>query len=346
MNSHFFRRLSRFFQRPLVIRLGMLLALIAIAVLALWLFMIQMPGQSYSGPLPQLTPEEIELRETLKNEVRTFSETIGPRNYGHLENLDQTKAYLEDTFEKYGYEVTEQNFSTPNGDRYTNLSVEITGRDKPDEIIVVGGHYDSAFNTPGANDNGTGTAATLELSKLLANTAPKRTLRFIAFTNEEPPFFWTDNMGSLVYAKNAKESNQKIVAMLSMETMGFYSKQPDSQRYLFPLNKLYPTQGNFIAFIGNLGSGYLVRDAIASFRNYAQIPSEGVSLPASIPGVGWSDQWSFWQQGYPGIMVTDTAPYRYPHYHTKNDTLDKIDFDRFAHVVMSLSKVIQDLANA
>ena len=134
--------------------------------------------------------------------------------------------------------------------------------------------------------------------------------------------------------------------MFSLETMGFYSDQSKSQMYPFPLNLIYPNRGNFIAFVGNIGSGYLLRDAISSFRKHAQIPSEGAVLPAWIPGVGWSDQWSFWQEGYPGIMVTDTATYRYPHYHTENDTTDKIDFDQFVHVVSSLAQVITELDSA
>ena len=223
--------------------------------------------------------------------------------------------------------------------------MEKKGTEYPDEIIVVGGHYDSAFNTPGANDNGTGTAATLVLADQFAQVSPKRTIRFVAFTNEEPPYFWTDSMGSLVYAKAMKQQGKKVVAMISLETMGYFSDQPDSQPYPFPLSLIYPHTGNFISFIGNLQSGYLVRDAIASFRQQASVPSEGASLPSWITGVGWSDQWSFWQQGFPGIMVTDTATYRYPHYHTENDTPDKIDYVRFTHVVSGLFPVILELAN-
>ncbi len=231
-----------------------------------------------------------------------------------------------------------------NNESYYNLEVEQLGTQKPKEIVIIGGHYDSAFNSPGANDNGTGAAATLELARLFKDKTTDRTIRFVEFTNEEPPFFWTDNMGSLVYAKQLQKNDEKVVAMLSLETMGYFSDAAESQRYPFPINFFYPNQGNFIAFIGNLGSGGLVRDAISSFRKLAQFPSEGVSLPSWIPGIGWSDQWSFWQQGYQGIMVTDTAPYRYPYYHTEQDTLDKIDFEKLARIVNSLSDVISDLA--
>ena len=150
-------------------------------------------------------------------------------------------------------------------------------------------------------------------------------------------------MGSLVYAKQLNQRDEKVVAMLSLETMGYFSEKVGSQKYPFPIGLLYPNQGNFIGFIGNLGSGDLVRKAIASFRRDTQFPSEGASLPSWIPGVGWSDHWSFWQQGYKGIMVTDTAPFRYPYYHTEQDTLDKIDFEKLARVVSGLAKVISAL---
>lgn len=150
-------------------------------------------------------------------------------------------------------------------------------------------------------------------------------------------------MGSLVYAKQI-DPQTKVVAMLSLETMGYFSDMIGSQKYPFPLNLFYPNQGNFIAFIGNLNSGDLVRRSISSFRRHGQFPSEGAALPSWIAGVGWSDQWSFWQQGYQGIMVTDTAPFRYSHYHTLDDTIDKINFDKLTRVVSGLVKVISDLA--
>ncbi|MGD2184269.1 M28 family peptidase [Lusitaniella coriacea] len=150
--------------------------------------------------------------------------------------------------------------------------------------------------------------------------------------------------GSLVYAEQLHQDKEKIVAMLSLETMGYFSNIAGSQKYPFPLDLLYPNRGDFISFVGNLNSRKLVRRTIKSFRDRARFPSEGAALPSWIPGVGWSDQWSFWQQGNPGIMITDTAPYRYPYYHTEQDTPDKINFDKLARVVAALAEVISDLA--
>jgi Zn-dependent M28 family amino/carboxypeptidase len=224
-----------------------------------------------------------------------------------------------------------------------NIEAEIPGN-RP-EIIVIGAHYDSVFGSPGANDNGTGAAATLALARRFASAKPKHTLRFVAFVNEEPPYFLSGEMGSLVYARRCKERGDKISAMISLETIGYFSDAPDSQTYPSPgLGVFYPKVGNFIGFVSNVKSRALLRRVIKLFRRNAKIPSEGASLPAFIPGVSWSDQWSFWQHGYPAIMVTDTAPFRYPYYHSSNDTPDKLDYDRFTLVVSGMEKVIQELA--
>jgi hypothetical protein len=162
--------------------------------------------------------------------------------------------------------------------------------------------------------------------------------------NEEPPFYLTGEMGSLVHARLARQRGEAIVAMLSIETVGYYTDAERSQHYPFPFGLLYPSQGNFVGFVGNLGSRGLVRRAIGAFRRAAAFPSEGLAAPAFIPGIGWSDHWSFWQQGYPAAMVTDTAVFRYGPYHTKADTPEKVSYDALARVVAGLERVVADLA--
>jgi Zn-dependent M28 family amino/carboxypeptidase len=184
----------------------------------------------------------------------------------------------------------------------------------------------------------------LALARRFAGRKTEHTLRFVAFVNEEPPYFLSGEMGSLVYAGRCKARGDKISAMISLETIGYFSDAPDSQIYPSRLlSAFYPKVGNFIGFVSNVHSRTLLRRAIALFRKHAKIPSEGAALPWFIPGVSWSDQWSFWKHGYPGMMVTDTAPFRYPHYHSANDTPDKLDYDRFALVVSGMEKVIQGL---
>ena len=305
--------------------------------------MIRMPGESYHGELPPLTQKEITLQNALQQDVEKLAGEIGRRNYLYYDGLIAATDFLERKISQVGYKVKRQEYEIDN-QTYYNLEVEIIGTEKPQEIVVVGGHYDSVYTSPAANDNGTGAAATLELARLFAGKKPARTLRFVEFVNEEPPFFQTDQMGSLVYAKQCRDRKDNIVAMLSLETMGYYSDEIGSQQYPFPLDRIYPLQGNFIGFVGNLESRKLVHNVVESFRRHAKFPSEGATLPRLIPGVGWSDQWAFWQQGYPGVMVTDTAPFRYPYYHTDEDTPDKIDYERLARVVAGLEQVIAELA--
>ena len=324
------------------IRLAVFFVILLALTVWVYLTMFWMPEQSYRGQLPPLQEEEITLQNLLQQDIRKIAVEIGARNVSQYDQLNNTKDFLETALTQSGYAVTQQEYKIKN-QKYYNLEVEKVGTEYPNEVIVVGAHYDSAFKSPGANDNATGVAATLELARIFAQIPTKRTIRFVEFTNEEPPFFWTENMGSLVYARQI-DQDTKVVAMLSLETMGYFSDVVGSQRYPFPINLFYPDQGNFIGFVGNLDSGNLVRKSIASFRRHARFPSQGVSLPSWIPGIGWSDQWSFWQQGYKGIMVTDTAPYRYSHYHTLDDTFDKINFDRLARVVSGLAAVISDLA--
>jgi Peptidase family M28 len=319
-----------------------ILFLIIISLLVFgWSLMVWMPGESYRQALPPLSAAEIQLKDRLKSDVETLAVKIGRRNFDSYQNLVAAKDFLSTELEQAGYKVREQKY-TIEGKDFSNLEVEIPGSSRADEILVIGGHYDSAFNSPGANDNATGAAAVLALAREFVGTKPMRTLRFVEFTNEEPPYFWTKNMGSLVYAQNAKKRGDKIVGMFSLETLGYFTDKANTQKYPPPLSFLYPSQGDFIGFISDINSRELLRNTIRSFRAQAKFPSEGAALPSTIQGVGWSDHWSFWEQGYQAVMITDTAPFRYPHYHTAEDTLDKIDFEKLSRVTYGLSKVIRD----
>ena len=212
-----------------------------------------------------------------------------------------------------------------------------------DEIVVIGAHYDTVSGSPGANDNGSGVAALLALARRFAARPVARTLRFVAFVNEEQPYFQTYAMGSRVYARRCGQRREKVVAAVSLETIGYFSDAAGSQKYPPLLSAVYPTTGNFIGFVSDLRSLPLVDRVTAAFRRRARFPSEKGAMPSALPGVGWSDHWSFWQEGYPAVMVTDTAPYRYPHYHLASDTPDKIDYDRLARVVDGLVGVVGEL---
>lgn len=322
--------------------LGLLLILVVGAITA-WLVLMRMPGRSYRGPLPPLTAEQRALSDALRRDVIRLATTIGPRNVTHPRQYQAAAEFIEAALCETGLHVTRQEFHA-DGDLCVNLVGELPGAERRGEIVVVGAHYDTCFSTPGANDNGSGVAAVLALARRFADARPARTVRFVAFANEEPPYFKTPQMGSLVYAKTCRERGDNIVAMLSLETIGFYSDAPRSQRYPFPVGLFYPSRGDFIAFVSRTRHVGLVRRCTGVFRRHAEFPSEGAALPGALPGVDWSDHWAFWQAGYPALMVTDTAPFRYAHYHTDEDTPDKLDYDRLARVVSGLEQVVADLA--
>jgi Zn-dependent M28 family amino/carboxypeptidase len=204
---------------------------------------------------------------------------------------------------------------------------------------VVGAHYDTVPGSPGADDNASGVAVLIELA------AMKMPVRLVAFANEEPPYSFGPDMGSWAWAKRARDRGEPIRAMFSLEMLGYYRDTAGSQRYPAPLGLFYPDRADFIAFVGDLGARGLVRRSIGAFRKSAAFPSEGVAAPAFIPGVTWSDHWSFRRHGYPAIMITDTAFYRYPHYHLPNDTPDKLDYERMARVTLGLAAMLNELAN-
>lgn len=301
-----------------------------------------MPGESFAGALPALTASQSTLADELKRDVMVLGKEIGERNLDHPKELAKAADYIEEQFQKAGLKVERQTYEV-NGQDCSNLIAEIGG--KTDEIVLIGAHYDSVRGAPGANDNGSGVAALLALARRMAKEQSQRTLRFVAFVNEEPPYFQTADMGSVVNAKAAKERGDKISAMMSIETIGCYLDAPDSQHYPPPFNLFYPSKGNFIAFVGNTESAELVKRIVGKFRHDVRFPSEGAAVLGSIEGVGWSDHWSFWQEGYAALMVTDTAPFRYKWYHTAGDTPDKIDYERTARVVEGLEIVIRDLLN-
>ena len=320
------------------------LAVIPLVVLAAIWFVTGMPGNSWSGALPPLTDKEGRVRDNLKHHVAELAGRIGERNVWRPEAMTDAAAYIRKTLEDAGYAVSLQPFSS-RGQTVNNIEAILPGHGAADEIIVVGAHYDSVADSPGADDNASGVAALLELARLLAGTTLPRTVRFVAFANEEAPFFYGNEMGSNLYAERAQAQGARIEAMLSLETMGYYTDQPGSQRYPFPFSYLYPDTGNFIGFVGNFSSRPLVRQAVGAFRASTGFPSEGVAAPSGMEGIHWSDHWSFWQAGYPAIMVTDTAPFRYPHYHTTADTPEQLDYSSLARVTVGLAEVVRVLAS-
>jgi hypothetical protein len=292
--------------------------------------------------LAALTPAEREIAGQLRSHVTHLAGSIGPRNLQHPGTLERAAAYIEGMFARDGYAPRRQTFAV-GGRVVANVEAERSGTTPRPAVTLFGAHYDSAGYSPGANDNASGVAVLLELARLAAQERLGSTARFVAFVNEEPPHFMTDTMGSLVYATAAARRGEPIRAMISLETLGYFSDAPGSQQYPRPFNLLFPDRGNFVAMVSNVSSAALLRHVRNAFQEATSLPVVASPAPERIPGIGWSDHWSFWQHGMRAVMLTDTAPYRYPHYHTQQDTPDKIDYERLARVVTGCFGVLRSL---
>ena len=309
----------------------------------------------HAGPLPGLTEEEADVSQRLRQHVDMLARVIGDRNVlTHPHNLELAVAFIERALGDLNLTPASQTYKVLGDKPVRNIDAQMdgtggaSGAGAADEILIVGAHYDSIAipgGCPAANDNASGVAAVLEIARLLRPRSLRRSIRFVAFVNEEPPFFQTDDMGSLVYARRCRQRNEKIVGMITPETIGCYSDQRGSQSFPMPLKLVYPSVGNFIAFVGNAASAKLVGDVTTTFRRTSKFPAVGFAAPSWVSKAGWSDHWSFWQCGYPALMATDTAPLRYRYYHTPQDTPDKLDYDRMARVVVGLTRVIEHLGN-
>jgi hypothetical protein len=334
----------RWYKSPRTI-FAILLSLPLIALVVAWAWCIRMPGASHGGALGAATPLQLQLAEELARDVQILGGDIGERHAGKPDALKRAASHIDQSLTRAGFRVERHHYQGRDEQVFVNLEAQQRGQDHElgNEFVIVGAHYDGAVGAPAANDNGTGVAALLALARRFAGRKHARMLRFVAFANEEPPHFQQPDMGSVVYAAACKARGDDVVAMLSLETMGYYRDGADTQAYPFPLSLFYPDVGDFIAIVGDLSSRALVHRVVEDFSATTPFPSEGAALPGSIPGVGWSDHWSFWQHGYPAVMITDTAPFRYPAYHTAEDTPDKVDHERLARVVLGVDEAITRL---
>lgn len=279
----------------------------------------------------------------LQAHVEYLAGAIGERNVFRPEALRAAADYIQAEWCHQGYQVTPHWYEL-DGVQWANLEVMKVGSIWPEEILLIGAHYDSVRGSPGANDNASGVATLLEISRLLAKVAPAITIRFVAFVNEEPPFFFTRQQGSMVYAKAARARGDNIRLMVSLETIGCYLDAAGSQQYPFLFKFFHPDRANFLAFVSDFRSSRIMRRVARIFRAESDFPLEQTGTFWFIPGVAWSDHWSFWRQGYQAFMVTDTAFYRYPYYHTAEDRPERLAYLQLARVTVGLSRVFAIMA--
>jgi Zn-dependent M28 family amino/carboxypeptidase len=255
--------------------------------------------------------------------------------------LNAASDFIEKDMQALGFTVESQVYLC-NSSMVRNLIAEQPGKDLLKPNIILGAHYDTVQNTPGADDNASGVAGLLEIARLLKNYSNTRTIKYVAFTHEEPPFFYTSHMGSRQYARKVKHSQSKVLLMFSLEMIG-YAGEHHIQKYPFPLMRQimgYPKSGNFIALVGNLHSMNIVRLVKRAMHSECSIGVESLCAPGFIPPLFLSDHSSFWRHGYHAVMVTDTAFLRNPHYHLPSDTLSTINFQFLAEVVAGVCNAV------
>ena len=271
-----------------------------------------------------------------------LSETLVPRDEAHRANLDRVAAYVAGELRRTGGKVEEQTFQV---DKRTYRNVVATFGPQSGETVVVGAHYDAFGPFPGADDNASGVAGLIELGRLLGKTPPHRPVQLVAYTLEEPPHFRTENMGSAVHASALQRAGTRVRAMFSLEMIGYFSDAPGSQDYPLPvLHALYPDRGNFIAVVGRFGEAGLARSVKRAMSGAATLPVRSITAPAALAGVDFSDHLSYWERGIAAVMITDTAFFRNRNYHTKDDTAERLDYERMAKVVAGVFAAVQALA--
>lgn len=297
------------------------------------------------------------LIDALFRHVRELSEIIGHRSVQNYDSLQKTAQYISKELQNYGYNVELQKYYVPDirvnlmhaqpqqfKEAYNVIATK-RGQKAPEEVIVVGAHYDS-WDSPGADDNASGIAGMLEIARYLADITTQRTVQFVGFTNEEPPFFHTDLMGSRVYAKAAKNLKADIKLAIVLEMIGYFSDMPLSQQIPRLLQDEYPDRGNFIMAIGDNIAMPLLLDLARRYNNTSKVPmmtNNGFeTIIQELDGFNFSDHWSFWQEGYPAVMITDTAFLRNPHYHTETDTYGTLNYEKMAEVVAGLGQALCD----
>lgn len=321
------------------------LLLIIILLAVFWIYSVLKIRFTPSMKIPGPESAPNGNTQQLYAHIEQLSVMIGSRNVREYEKIEAAKKYIVTCLRNFGYNPTLQRYIYKEKE-FSNIFVTINGAGNPDETVVVGAHYDTVLGTPGADDNASAVAVLLEMCRMLKDFSPARTLKLVFFVNEEPPLFRSEYMGSYVFAREAKAKNENITAMICLEMVGYYGETKGGQTFPLPLmNLIYSSTPNFIAVVGNIRSRNLVATVGKSLRENSHIPVETLTTVSFVPGVDFSDHRSFWKMGYPAVMITDTAFYRNPNYHTGRDTIDTLDFNKMSDLLKGVMLAAKDLTN-
>lgn len=294
-----------------------------------------------------MKPDSCQIEANLRLHVDRLAGLIGPRTLQKPKTIQATIGYIEGQWSRMGFSVQHETYDAL-GDEGTNLVVERAGGKRADEFVLLGAHYDTVWCTPGADDNASAVAVLLEVSRLLREHTGRRSVRYVAFACEEPPYFNVDAMGSQHHARQARRRGDKIVGMLCLEMVGYYRSDKGSQAIppAIPkwLHRFFPHRGDFLAAVGNLSSCSLCWQFRRGFKRGARrMPLFSICLPEKINEIRLSDNSSFWDQGYPALMLTDTSFLRNPNYHQATDTPDTLDYPRMTEVTLGIASAMRRL---
>jgi Zn-dependent M28 family amino/carboxypeptidase len=298
-------------------------------------------------PSLQMFIDRDQIESNLRLHVDRLAGLIGPRTLRRPKTITATIGYIEGQWAEMGYTSTRECYDAL-GDEATNLIVERPGTKRASEIVLLGAHYDTVSSTPGADDNASAVAVLLEVSRLLREHTGRRTIRYVAFACEEPPYFGLGEMGSQHHARKSRVRGDNIVGMLCLEMVGYYSDVAGSQAIppAIPtwMRRFFPKRGDFLAAVGNMPSWKLCWQFRRGFkRGTKRMPLFSICLPEKINEIRLSDNSSFWDQGYPALMLTDTSYLRNPNYHQASDTPDTLDYPRMTEVTLGVASAMRRL---
>jgi hypothetical protein len=322
-----------------IIVIGLMLA-IAIIILLPIMKVCRTPSVWRNPPRDHLP----ELTHNLYHHVAVLSKEIGSRSLREYDKINQALNYIEMFLQGICFPYVLQSYRV-DGKTFSNVVATLPGNDDPPEAIVIGAHYDTVWNTPGADDNASGVAVLLEMCRALQNYSPGKTIKLVFFTLEEPPIFDTESMGSWIFASDAKARGENIVLMISLDMLGYYNDNEKRQQYPLPLmNLFYSTTPNFIVVAGDTRCRHMVASTADKIRRACHFKVEDLTAPRFFPGIKLSDNLSFWKMGYKALIITDTGFYRNPNYHTDSDTIDTLNFDKMTSLCEGLVAMTKDLS--
>lgn len=295
---------------------------------------------SSDSPDAAKTCNKERITENLYKHVEYLSVKVGERHLWKENSISKAADYIDSEFQNSGYSVQRQTYSCY-GKRVSNLIVDKPGSE--DRVAIIGAHYDTVPGTPGADDNASAVAGLLELARLHKRSSNRKRLIFVAFVNEEPPFFGSHNMGSMVYAKHLKDQRLLVDVMISLEMIGYFRHEPIQQYPLPCMRFFYPKTADFIGVVGNFHSSKYVSFLKRGIRKHSAIDVRSLTAPEYLGGINLSDNSSFWRYGYRAVMVTDTSFFRNKHYHQETDTIDTLDFQAMTEVIKGLYRTLLEI---